>query len=189
MFGILKKKTVPQPATVERTPRSILPTYVTDAMVVLSKAAPTIRNTYEIRLALFMAKSRELRFLLAIRPGARVEASVRKLLEEHGGTIEEAQLDDYCVYIGWGFEEGEQEGWALGDAATFNALTGAFESSNLKTLFRVGASISGPDLDAVTADLAKEQVSARNVDGENVREALLTLAADAKKEGGTLFVQ
>lgn len=189
MFGLFKKKSAPQPPVAERTPRGVLPTYVTDAMVVLSKAAPAIRNTYEIRLALFMAKSRNLRFLLVVRPGAKVEASVRKLLEEHGGAIEEQQLDDYCVYIGWGFEEGEQEGWVLGDAAAFNTLMGAFKSSNLKILLRVGASISGPELDTVTFDLTTEEVSARNIDGENVREALLALTADAKKNGGTLFVQ
>ena len=52
MFNPFRKQ-LPPPES-GRTLRAVLPTYVTDK-VVLSKAAPSIRNTYEIRLALLMA--------------------------------------------------------------------------------------------------------------------------------------
>ncbi|WP_158886664.1 hypothetical protein [Rhodanobacter sp. L36] len=189
MFGLFKKKPVAQAEVAGRKPRGVLPTYVTDTMVVLSKASPAVRNTYEIRLALYMAKSRNLRFLLAVRPGAKVEASVRQLLGEQGAAIEESQLDDYCVSLGWGFEEGEREGWVLGDTAAFNALVKELESSDLKALLRVGASLSGSQLDTVIASLANEKTTVLNIDGERVIEAMLVLATDARKNGGIFFVQ
>src|SRR6266850_1806971 len=97
MFGLFKRRNKPSP---ERKPRGVLPTYVTNDSVVLSKAAPLIRNAYEIRLALYMAKSRNLRFILAVRPQAQVEASLVALIKEHGGSVDESQLDDYSVYVG-----------------------------------------------------------------------------------------
>lgn len=187
MFDLFRKKAAAPPQG--GVPRAVLPTYVTDKLVVLSKAAPNIRNTYEVRLALYMAKSRNLRFVLAVRPGTTVEDSVRALLAEHGGAIEEAELNDYCVSIGWGFEEGEKAGWVLGDAAAFMKLQDSIQSPRLRELFHIGAHLSGATLSEVGIELAKEQLPITNIDKENVREALLTLVSEALKNNGALFVQ
>src|SRR5438093_8973884 len=98
MSGLFKSKT-PEKNT-EPRPRGVLPTYVTHDAVVLCKASPTIRNAYEIRLALFMASTRKCRFILAVRPGAVVEPALRAHLEAHGGSIQEREFEDYSVYVG-----------------------------------------------------------------------------------------
>lgn len=143
MFNFFKKPLPPSPLESQPTPRAVLPTYVTDKVVVLSKAGPSIRNTYEIRLALFMAKSRNLRFILAVRPCTLVETSVRDLLAEHDGLIEETQMGDFCVSVGWGYEEGENEGWVLGDAAALAALVGEVRSGRLREFLIPGGARSG----------------------------------------------
>jgi hypothetical protein len=173
----------------ERLPRGILPTYVTDKLVVLSKAAPTLRNTYEIRLALYMAKSKGLRFVLAVRPGAEIEPSVLSLLEAHGGKVEEVALADYSVYFGHAHPNGEEDGWVFGDNAAMDMLSECIENQWLREHLRVGANFAGADLDRLEQSLLSETMSAANVDGENVRDALLSLVQSAKQEGGIVFVQ
>lgn len=189
MFNLFKKPLPPPPLESERTPRAVLPTYVTDKVVVLSKAGPSIRNTYEIRLALFMAKSRNLRFVLAVRPGTLVETSVRDLLAEHDGLIEEAQMGDFCVSVGWGYVDGENEGWVPGDAAALAALVGEVRSARLREFLIPGKRVAGADLTELEAELRQESLSATNLDKEPVQDALLSLIANASRNGGTLFIQ
>src|SRR3954453_4391390 len=65
-------------------PRRILPTYVSEEHFVLAKAAPSIRGTYEIRLAVYFALKRNSTFTLA-------------------GDVDAAVDDDLCAYIAkWG---------------------------------------------------------------------------------------
>jgi hypothetical protein len=173
----------------ERLPRGILPTYVTDKLVVLSKAAPMLRNTYEIRLALYMAESKGLRFVLAVRPAAEIESSVLSLLETHGGKVEEVALADYSVYFGYAHPNGEEDGWVFGDNAAMDMLRESIENQWLREHLRVGANFDGADLDRLEQSLLSETMSAANVDGENVRDALLSLVRSAKQEGGIVFVQ
>ncbi|SDN24499.1 hypothetical protein SAMN05216517_10990 [Janthinobacterium sp. OK676] len=189
MFNFFKKPLPPSPLESQPKPRAVLPTYVTDKVVVLSKAGPSIRNTYEIRLALFMAKSRNLRFILAVRPCTLVETSVRDLLAEHDGLIEETQMGDFCVSVGWGYEEGENEGWVLGDAAALAALVGEVRSGRLREFLIPGGRVAGADLTEMAAELRQESLSATNIDKEPVQEALLSLIANASRNGGTLFIQ
>lgn len=189
MFNFFKKSLPPLPLESQLAPRGVLPTYVTEKVVVLSKAGPSIRNTYEIRLALFMAKSRNLRFILAVRPGTLVETSVLDLLAEHDGLIEETQMGDFCVSVGWGYEEGENEGWVLGDASALAALVGEVRSGRLRQFLVPGARVFGADLTEMAADLRQETLTVTNIDKEPVQEALLSLIVNASKNGGTLFIQ
>ena len=186
MFSFFKR---PKEKFPERVPRGVLPTYVTDNLVVLSKAAPVLRNTYEIRLALYMATSKGLGFVLAVRPDTRIDASLAALLSEHGGKIEETPLADHSVYFGYASLTGEEEGWVLGSAATLSELVKHFDSEWLREYIHVGANFTDSRLDELEKALLSETVNASNIDGENVRDALLVLVRAAKKKGGTVFVQ
>ena len=187
MFNMFRKKAEPQP--IQRKPRGVLPTYATNEVVVLSKASPTIRNTYEIRLALYMAVSRGLRFILAVRPQAVVDPSITSLLQEHGGKIEEAQRDDFSVYFGHASPSGDGDGWVLGDAAALSTLRDAIQSPWLKSRLNVGHEFSGAELVDLKAALDNESISSPNVDDENVGRALLALIAAARNDGGSVFIQ
>ena len=181
MFGIFKRKS--ERPDVERRPRGILPTYVTKDVVVLSKVAPIVRNTYEIRLALYMATSKGLKFVLAVRPQASVDAAVIALLEQHGGQVQEGQLDDHSVYLGYRKANGEEDGWVLGNSAAMSVLVQSLRSEWLRERLRVGAGFSGDDLTALENTLRNENFSQQNIDGESVQAALLALVV-AAKEGG-----
>ena len=187
MFNMFRKKT--EPEAIERKPRGVLPTYATNEIVVLSKASPAIRDTYEIRLALFMAVSRGLRFILAVRPQAVVDPTIKSLLQEHGGKIEEAQLEDFSVYLGHASSNGEMDGWVLGNTAALSTLKDSVQSPWLKARLNVGYAFSGAELDDLNAALGKESITSLNVDGENVGRALLALIAAARNDGGSVFIQ
>jgi hypothetical protein len=187
MFSFFKRK--PSSPPTAGIPRGVLPTFVSSDSVVLSKAAKNIRNTYEIRLALYMAKSKNLRFILAVPPNAEVDASITHLFQEHGGEVQHGQFDDYCVYFGHERPDGSEEGWVLGDAAAMTSLTSSFHSEYLRAHIRVGVKIAGADLDEAEKALAGERIDCRNIDGENVRDALVDLVKAAKHSGGSLFVQ
>lgn len=173
----------------QRKLRGVLPTFVSDEAVVLSKASPSIRNTYEIRLALYMAVSRKLRFILALRPKAVIDPKVTLLLQEHGAQIQEAQLDDFCVYFGHASPSGDENGWVLGDAAALEQLKESVQSVWLRERLAPGHVFSCEELDILCSTLGQERVSALNVNGENVGQALLQLATAARREGGSVFVQ
>jgi hypothetical protein len=137
-----------------------------------------------------MAFTRKSRFILAVRPGARVEPALRTHLEKHGGSIEERQFEDYSVYVGHiktGGDEGD--GWVLGDAAALSEFHNSLASSWCRQKLVVGAWLSGNDLDALEHELSVRTVSQTNIDGENIRDALLALSRAVKAEGGALFIQ
>jgi hypothetical protein len=187
MFSFFKRKPSSPPAS--GIPRGVLPTYVTNDSAVLSKAAKTIRNTYEIRLALYMAKSKGLRFVLAVPPNAELDTSIASLFQEHGGEVQHGQFADYCVYFGHERPDGSEEGWVLGDAAAMKGLAAAFRSQYLRENLRPGVKLSGTDLDEIEKALRDEHIDFKNIDGEDVRIALLDLTKAAKQSGGSLFVQ
>ena len=148
-----------------------------------------IRNTYELRLALYMAKSKGLRFVLAVKPETQVDPAFIALLREHGGEIQETRVTDCSVYFGRTGENDKEEGWVLGDLAALESLRQSVQSAWLKERLHVGAIFGGTDLEQFESALRKEPITAANIDEENVKEALLRLVAAARQEGGVLFVQ
>ncbi len=162
---------------------------MTEELVVLSKAGLQVRDTYEIRLATFMAVSRNIRFVLAVSPGAKVDAAVVGLLEQHGGEVQEANMSDFSVYIGRTKPDGSEDGWVLGDASTLQSLTESIRNPLIRQLLSVGTTMANEELAAFHEALSAERVAIENVDGESVRDALLTLIEGAKREGGAIFVQ
>ena len=188
MFGLFKTKA--QQKESEPRSRGVQPTYVTDDSVVLCKASPTIRNAYEIRLALFMASTRKARFILVVRPGAKVEPGLRAHLEAHGGTVQEREFADYSVYVGHLKASGDEgDGWVLGDAGALSAFHNSLASSWCNQKFVVGSSLCGDDLAALERELNGRTVSQTNIDQENIRDALLALSRAVRADGGTLFIQ
>jgi hypothetical protein len=174
----------------EARARGVLPTFVSDDLVVLCKSSPTIRNSYEIRLALYMAFTRNSKFILAVRHGAKVDPVLRAHLEQHGGSIQEMEISDYSVYVGHSKPDGEEgDGWVLGDSKAHSKLCATLRSDWCRKRIAVGSSLAGADIGALERVLIAESISQTNIDDENVRDALLALAHAAKTVGGTIFVQ
>ena len=186
MLSFLRRK---RQNAVQPPLRGVLPTYVTNDTVILSKAGPVVRNTYEIRLALFLAKSKNLTFTLSVKPEADVETSVVSLLKQHGGEIARASLDDYSVYFGHAKLDGEEEGWVLGNAIALAAFHASISSAWLRSRLFVGANFIDTDLANLESVLRTETSSCLNVDGENAVEAIKSLVTAAKESNGVLFVQ
>ena len=126
---------------------------------------------------------------LAVRPQTQVDPSVLSLLQQHGGKVQEANLEDYSVYIGHLKANGEEEGWVLGDAAALAALAQSIQSDWLRQRLRVGSVVAGRDVVEFERILSTETLAQHNIDGERVQEALLTLASAAKQDAGSIFVQ
>lgn len=188
MFNLFRKK--PPQKTAERRPRGVLPTYVTEDAVVLCKASLAIRNAYDIRLALYMASTRKLKFILTVPPGAKVEPALKAHLEKHGGSIEEKNLSDFCVFVGHIKRSGEEgDGWVLGDATALSRFHDSLHSDWCKQNLIVGKTLTGSSLDKLQTELMAETVSLKNIDDENIRDALLALARTALIEGGIIFLQ
>ncbi len=188
LFSFLKRK--PSQPQEQRKPRGFLPTYVTGERVILSKAAARLRDSYEIRLAQYFAVSKGLRLTLAVRPSAQMEPSLAAYLRQQGTEITEAQMDDYSVYFGHTKGDGQEgDGWVLGNSAALTALTQSTRSLWLRDRLRIGATFGGDTLHELERTVLKENSRVLNVDGENVRDALMSLIAAAKRDGGTLFVQ
>jgi hypothetical protein len=59
----------------------------------------------------------------------------------------------------------------------------------LRDRLRIGGTLSGEGLNQLEKALGNDTFRAKNVDGEDVREALLTLAGAAKACGGVVFIQ
>jgi hypothetical protein len=171
-------------------PRAILPTYVTDEKVILCKAAPTIRNAYEIRLALFMAVQSGREFLLAVSPMAMVDRGLEAHIRQHGGRIVRESIKDHSIYVGAVDRAGsEADGWVAGDGQAWLSVVDALRSSWLRERLRVGGSVPTAELPQFLDLLRAETIRANNVDDEDIKEALLRLAAEAKHAEGALFVQ
>ena len=170
--------------------RGILPTFVTDDQVILCKAAPTIRNAYEIRLALFMAMQSGRSFVLAVSPMAMVDQSLMEQIRQHGGNIVRESIRDHSVYIGAIDSQGaEGDGWVAGDGQAWVSVLDELKSPWLRNKLRVGGSVSTSELCQFCELFGAEAFRARNVDDEEIQRALLRLASEAKEVGGSLFVQ
>jgi hypothetical protein len=170
--------------------RGILPTFVTDQQVVLCKAAPAIRNAYEIRLALFMAVQSGRAFVLAVSPMAFVDQTLESHIREHGGQIVREAIRDHSVYVGAVDSAGaEGDGWVAGDGQAWASVVDALKSPWLRDRLRVSGSVSTSELPQFRDLVRAEAIRACNVDDEEIQQALLRLAAEAKEIGGSLFVQ
>jgi len=121
-------------------PRGVLPTIVTDDRVVLCKISPVIRDAYEMRLCLYMAKTSGRSFVLQVPERARVEPALLLRIETHGGLVAEAAVSEYTVYFGALDAEGaEHDGWVLGDSSALEQLRGNLKSDQLKHALAPGA--------------------------------------------------
>jgi hypothetical protein len=188
LLSFLKRK--PAQPQEQRKPRGCLPTYVAKERVILSKAASRLRNTYEIRLVQHFAVSKGLKLMLAVRPSSQIEPSLATYLKQQGVEITEAQMDDYSVYFGHAKGDGQEgDGWVLGNSAALTALTQSTRSLWLRDRLRIGATFEGGTLQELENALLKENSRVLNVDGENVRDALMHLIAAAKADGGSVFIQ
>jgi hypothetical protein len=171
-------------------PRGILPTYVTDQRVVLCKAAPTIRNTYEIRLALFMAVQSKRTFVLAVSPMAMVDQALEAHIRQHGGEVVRDTIREHSLYVGAIDGDGEEgDGWVAGDSQLWESVLAGLRSPWLRERLRVGGSVSTSELSEFRDALQAETIRASNVDDEDIHQALLRLAAEAMELGGSVFVQ
>jgi hypothetical protein len=171
-------------------PRGILPTYVSDKQVVLSKAAPTIRNTYEIRLALFMASQSGRTFVLAVTPSAQVDQALEAHIRQRGGQLVRGPIQEHSVYVGATNGEGEEgDGWVAGDSQLWQSVLAGLRSPWLRDRLHVGGSVPTGELSQFREVLRAEAVRACNVDDEDIDQALLQLATEAIQVGGSVFVQ
>jgi hypothetical protein len=171
-------------------PRGALPTYVTDHEVVLCKAAPYVRDTYEARLCLFLARKQGLRFVLSVKPGAEVDATLRATLQEHGAAVAATTRDSFPVSVGSADAEGRtQDVWVLGHDDTLGNLRRLVASPWLAEAFMAGAVFEGDTLVRLREALVGARFAITNVDNEDVRTALLRLVDSAERADGTVFVQ
>ena len=170
--------------------RGILPTYTSKDHVILCKTAPAVRNTYELRLALYMAISTNRSFILRVQRDSTVDPSVESLMSTHHGKIIWDNLRDYSVYIGALDAMGKEiDGWVFGNAERWEDLVGSLFSPWLQSHLRVGAEFSQEQLDTLAHDLAKEKIEEMNVDDERFIEAVQRLIALAQNHNGTVYVQ
>lgn len=197
LFSFLKRKPPPSresgdsaPTQAPLKPRACRPTFVTNEKVILSKAAASVRDTREIRLVQAFAAAKKLRLVLAIRPSAQLQPSLATYLSQHGVEISEAQMEDYSVYIGHALANGqESDGWVLGNSGALAALKQSARSLWLRDRLRIGATFEGDTLLELENALLKENSRMQNIDGEIVRDALLSLIKSARGQGGALFIQ
>jgi hypothetical protein len=167
-------------------PRGVLPTHVTDDLLVLCKSASEIRNTYEVRLALFFAVDSNRRFMLAVPHGAIVDPHLEAHVCKFGGEIARDDIRDYSVYFGAIDADGvELDGWVLGDNDRWNDLLLSFPCDQLK----IGATFFGPQLGAFAEQVSTASIDGANIDNEALVPAILQLIALAQREGGMLYIQ
>jgi len=168
-------------------PRGVLPTYVTDREFVLCKAGRLVRDTYEVRLCLFLALKRGLQFVLSVRPEADVEPAVEARIREHGGRLARGTQDSFSVSVGVTDPDGDT--WVLGDDQALRQLHHLVRAPWFRVAFVPGATFEDASLVQLCKAVSESQFEMTNVDGEDVRVAILELAASAQRSGKTLFVQ
>ena len=123
---LFKRSAKPEPVQ-EPKQRGIVP-FVDGGRVTIRKAAGHVKNTYEIRLGLFMAvQHKHLNFAFVVPPGALVAEDLREKIAEHGGSIFEEAPGEFTIYIGAESGDGaELDGWVLGDQSALAQLVAAF---------------------------------------------------------------
>jgi hypothetical protein len=170
--------------------RAVQPSYVAGDAFVLAKSCASVRNTYEVRLALYFAVQGGRRFVLEVPHGAEVDAGLRLKISENNGTVREAVIANYSVYIGHEKENGEEgDGWVLGDKDAWLAFRASLSTSWLQQRLAVGALFSRSDFPMLQTELAALSVTQTNIDGENIKAALLQLLSSAVAQGGQIYVQ
>ncbi|PLP97462.1 hypothetical protein [Cupriavidus pauculus] len=148
-----------------------------------------MRETYEIRLAQYMAVSKGLEFVLAVSPNAVVEPAVIARLQKNGGRLHREALRHYSVYVGRTKPDGTEEGWVLGDELVFDSLIRALRDPSLVQRFRLGAVWKEEELGDLAREWAAQRLSLKNLDGEDVYEAFSSLIEETRRDGGSLFVE
>jgi hypothetical protein len=171
-------------------PRSFLPSLVTESSIVLCKIAPSIENTYEIRLAIFFAVEGKKTFELRIPPGAVVAPDLAALIAQYGGRISHQDYSDFTVtFTHFDKNKKERHGWVLGDRTSWESFHTTLNSSWLRAELKPGASLSGQLLLRFKQELSGEAIGLRNIDGEIVQEALQRLIRECESKGGYIRVQ
>ena len=171
-------------------PRGILPTYVTQDHLLLAKASPTVRNTYEIRLAIYFAMQRDSAFTLMVPPHAELDANLEAYLAERGGEILREEVEEFSVTFGAEDADGEElDTWVLGDQSRWWQFLCSLKSSWLKQRLCLGIEIAGNDLDTLAAQIGEEDIEGTNADGEPLKPAILTLVATAQASNGRVVLQ
>jgi hypothetical protein len=174
----------------EKNPRGVLPTYVTKEELVLCKSAPSIRNTYEIRLALYFAVKDKRRFVLRAPKNAQIEPSLKTVIAQNGGVVDDKKCEDYTVHIShFGPDGKETDGWVLGDKTQFLKLKASIQDSWLRDQLTAGATISGENVAKLGNSLQKETITQKNIDKENIGQALTNLVQICKQQGGFILIQ
>jgi len=190
VFGLSISMSAQAQMTTEKTPRGVLPTYVTKEELVLCKISPSIRNTYEIRLALYFAVKDKRRFVLRASKNAQIEPSLKTLITQNGGVVDDKKCEDYTVHIShFGPDGKETDGWVVGDKAQFMKLKASINDSWLKNQLAVGTSLSGENVEKLGSALQKENISLKNIDEENIGQALNNLVQICKQQGGIILIQ
>jgi len=170
--------------------RGALPTFITEREMILCKVAPRVLDTYEVRLCLFMAVERGLRFVLAVRPGATVDAPLEASIREAGGVVVANEGPDFAVSVSALDASGAaQETWVLGDDQALAALHEKVASEWLTRTFVPGAVLAGEDLTRLRDVVRRARFALKNVDDEDVRTALLDLMDAALLLRGAVCVQ
>lgn len=158
--------------------------------MVLCKASRLVRNSYEIRLALFMALQERLQFVLAIRPGTEVEPDLQGHLELQGGHIRESACDEYSVCFSHRYADGTEGAcWVLGDQIANRQFLSSLTAQWLRDRLALNSTISATESTDLEKTLRNETIDATNIDGENLRDALSALCRDLRTQGGFVFVQ
>jgi hypothetical protein len=174
----------------KRKPRGILP-FTDGGRVTIRKMAPNIKNTYEVRLGLFMAVQHAHQpFVLAVPHGALVAEDLRATITEIGGSIVEQSSDEFSVYIGAESSDGsELDGWVLGDQTALVQLSAAFGPEWPGPALTPGSHFVDEELVALQSAVRLAPLQLCNVDDEDVRTALLALIESARASGGRVYVQ
>jgi hypothetical protein len=131
----------------QQPPRGVLPLHVTDNSIVLCKSAPSIENTYEIRLTIFFAVKEKKTFELRVPPSAVVAPDLAALIAQQGGQISQQDCSDFTVtFTHFDKSKKERDSWVLGDRSAWDSFRASLHSpfaSGIETrhfLFRPGTS-------------------------------------------------
>ena len=168
-------------------PRGIVPTYVTEREVVLCKSGLQVRDTYEVRLCLFLAVKQGLQFVLSVRPDAEVDPAVEASIAEHGGRLAREAQESFSVSVGVSDPGGDS--WVLGDDQALRELHRLVPSAWFGATFVPGAVFEGDGLIQLGQAVSEAEFTMTNVDGEDVRLAILDLAQSARRSGSSVYVQ
>jgi hypothetical protein len=171
-------------------PRGIILTCVTDDRVVLAKASPTVRNNYEIRLALYFALQRNSTFTLVVLPNAVVAADLETYLAKWGGEVRQEAVGDFTVSFGAEDANGEElDAWVLGDLPRWQEFLLSLTSAWLLEHVRLGNEFVAHDLETLATEIDAAKIEGTNADGESLKSAILNLVAAARKGRGRVVLQ